>query len=265
ATRIGAQARRYLNAIPRSGTVVSAFRGGVNVLLNETDDLALVFVQSGAVPLHPWALAAEAVEHLRVGDVAVAEPDCIHFRSEIVIDFASAQVAELRIAPYTNNEAALAQSRLPLLEKALSEGDGDPFRPRIDEVLEDWKQTCDSEALARLIGLGAGSTPSGDDALVGILAGLTSNASLLGETRLVQLRYAVRKALAALSTPLGSAQMIAAAIDRLFPEPLLDLVTALGHSKTSDVLRQAIDRVVGLGASSGRSMLVGLLASLASS
>jgi hypothetical protein len=85
---------------------------------------------------------------------------------------------ELRIGPYTYEEAKRALSRVPLLEHFVEEEatrrPSDPFQLRIDAVREQWGATGDPSLLAALFGLGAGSTPSGDDILMGILAGLTA-------------------------------------------------------------------------------------------
>lgn len=91
---------------------------------------------------------------------------------------------EARISPYTKEEGERALARLPLLqqfrEEELSKRDSDPFQPQIDAMLKQWKKTGDPEDLLDLIGLGSGSTPSGDDVLVGMLVATAA----FGETQL---------------------------------------------------------------------------------
>lgn len=91
ATRIGLYAARHLGTKPTKGTIVSTFRGGFNLLLNEPANPALVSVQTADVPLHPWALD---LDHLIAS----------------VIDWREAARLELRIQEYGNAEI-LSRSR----------------------------------------------------------------------------------------------------------------------------------------------------------
>ena len=59
------------------------------------------------------------------------------------------------------------------MEQEWKEHPPDPFQPQIDAILRRWHESGEADILLDLIGLGVGSTPSGDDVLVGILAGLS--------------------------------------------------------------------------------------------
>ena len=67
---------------------------------------------------------------------------------------------ELRIAPYTPEQAEVALSRLPILEQFLAEARAcrspDAFQFWIDAILERWRATDDPAVLVNLVGLGIG-------------------------------------------------------------------------------------------------------------
>ncbi len=97
-----------------------------------------------------------------------------------------------------------------------------------------------------LCGLGPGSTPLGDDLMVGVLAGLWRVAPHLvpdlGDLR-------------SRTTP-TSAEMLRHATANAFPEPLAELVNRL------DATKPPVQPLLELGASSGAAMLAGLRALL---
>ena len=261
---IGGHAHRYLTAKPRSGRVASTFRHGFNVLFDEESDPGFVSIQSQDVPLHPWAVASETAGRIRVGDLAVGEADRIRFREgDITMDLSAAAMDELRIKPYVAEEGKRALSRLSLLGELLEEErakqNPDPFRLEIDAVVRRWKETGDSNVLLDLVGLGTGSTPSGDDMLVGILAGYAAFERISDEAKasLFGLR-AVLHAAENQETSLPSAQMLAAAADGSSSEPLLKVLSALASEFDRDV-RPATRSLASQGATSGLEMLAGVL------
>jgi len=267
ANRMGAHAFRYLAAKPRTGRVASRFRHGFNVLFEEASDPGFLSVQSEGVPLHPWAVASELAGRVRVGDLAVAKADRIRFREgDVVMDLSAAAVDELRIKTLASRDGERALSRLPVLNKLLEEErakrDSDPFRPEIDAILKRWKGTGDSDVLLGLVGLGTGSTPAGDDVLVGMLAGFTAFERISNEakTSLFGLR-AARRAAETRETPLPSAQMVAAATNGAVSEPVLELLSALASESELNV-RKATRSLASQGATSGLEMLSGLLQAL---
>jgi len=267
ANRIGAHAFRYLATKPRSGQIISRFRRGFNVLFGEQSDPGFVSIQAEGVPLHPWAVACELAGRIRVGDLVVAEADRIRFREgDDVVDVSAAAVDELRIKPHASEEGERALSRLPILKKILAEErakqDPDPFRSEIDGILNRWKKTGNFSMLLGLVGLGPGSTPSGDDVLVGMLAGFTAFERISNEVKTPLL--GLRAALRATETPrtsLPSAQMLAAAGDGSVPEPVLALLSALASEFDRDVWKPTRS-LVAQGATSGIETLAGLLQAL---
>jgi hypothetical protein len=103
-------------------------------------------------------------------------------------------------------------------------------------------------ALGRLVGAGPGTTPTGDDLVVGLLAGLRATGDLprarrLGEDVLGLLERTTR----------ASRHELAAAADGRFGEALLDVVTALtAPTARAGELASAAARLATWGASSGR-------------
>ncbi len=260
ATRIGGYAHRYLTAKPRTGSVASTFRHGFNVLFDEETQPGFVSIQSQDVPLHPWALEVPNIaDEIQLGSAVSAESSRISLRPT-TIHWQRATRYALQIIPYTNEKAKRALSRLSSLDRFLEQDrvkrDPNPFRPQIDAILKRWKEAGDSKAPLDLVGLGTGSTPAGDDALVGLAAGFTALDK--GENLRLPRAASVRS-----NTSLASAQMIAAALDGAFPEPLCDLVAALGREDVDEAeIRGLAERLVALGANSGWMMLHGLSVAL---
>jgi len=267
AVSIGGHAFRVLIGRPRTGRVASVFRHGLNVLFDDEADPVLISMQTADVPLHPFAVEVRRPPNAREGEEVSADSRCLRFGAGDRVAFGDTASDDLRIAPYSPDESNRARTRQPLLDRLLAERspdrDSDPFRSRIDGILAAWRTTGGIRVLRDLVGLGAGSTPAGDDALVGLIAGLTALENVAHEAKaaLRGLRSAPHEARGL--TSLASAQMIDAALDGSFPEPLRDLVERLGSEAAieSDI-QHAAHRVAALGATSGRMMLRGLAATL---
>ncbi|MGI5863241.1 MAG: DUF2877 domain-containing protein, partial [Myxococcales bacterium] len=115
--------------------------------------------------------------------------------------------------------------------------------------------------VAALVGLGPGSTPTGDDLLTGLAACLLR----LGADSVLR-KTSSAAFLAALKTsPRGrttdtAAEMLRNAADGAFPEALVDFVTQLGDEQTEpEALQSAADALAELGAQTGTDMLAGAL------
>jgi hypothetical protein len=108
-----------------------------------------------------------------------------------------------------------------------------------------------------LIGLGPGLTPSGDDYLVGLLAGLEA----AGHPAVPALASAVAHAAPGRTTAIG-ASCLAHAARGHYAERLQDVLIAMATGADDDVLARAIDRAMAYGATSGADTLVGLFAGI---
>ena len=269
ATRIGGHACLYLAAEPRTGRVASFFRHGLNVAFDDGGAATWVSVQSAAVPLHPWAVEVSAVPpNLEAGDLVKSDGEGAHLGASF-LGLSGVRVDDLRIESYTPEEVERALLRLPLLEQFLAEARAchspDAFQSQIDAILERWQATGDSSLLTGLVGLGIGSTPSGDDLLVGLAAGLVAFSMVSDKAgrRLQSVLSGLRGeggSAVARTTP-ASQQALAAALEASFPEPLCLLVGDLGaHASDADRIRTSTSGVLALGASSGTNMVRGLCA-----
>jgi len=263
ANRIGGAAFRYLADRPRCGRVASRFSGGVNLLFEDGE--AFVPLQTTAVPLHPWAIEILG-EPLRLPEgTSVSAGGGELSLGDTRIPLFDAQIEELSLPRLSEEEAAIARRNLPILARFVEEArktrTPDPFQPQIDAIVDRWHETGDPGALLGLIGFGAGSTPTGDDVLVGILAGISLFEGLGDrvEEALAQLRTGIQGT-ARVRTPLPSAQMLLAACGRSFPEPLLGLLGALASSSSEDDLLERAERVARLGHHSGIAILSGPIA-----
>ena len=265
AERIGSHAWQYLTTQSRKGRVVSSFSGGINLLF---EDEAFVPVQTRAVPLHPWAVQVSG-HLLRVdeGTSASFAGEEIEI-SDTIISLGNAKIEPLRLPRLSNEEAKIARSRSPLLVQFIVEcrktRSPDPFQPQIDAILRRWHESDEADILLDLIGLGAGSTPSGDDVLAGILAGLSilEKVSRKEMQQLVRLHSGIQARVKS-RTPLPSAQMLLVACERSFGEPILEFIEGITLSTTSEaVLLKHAKNISQLGEHSGLAMLLGLRSSL---
>jgi hypothetical protein len=119
------------------------------------------------------------------------------------------------------------------------------------------------QAVAALVGLGAGLTPSGDDFLCGFLAAVRASDPGLMEGReelIKALNDAAKRNLQ--RTTQISAGLIRCAAQNFWPLPLVDLAEALARDREPGALR-ALDELCGLGHSSGSDMATGFLFGLA--
>jgi hypothetical protein len=115
------------------------------------------------------------------------------------------------------------------------------------------------DVLAEIVGRGPGSTPSGDDVLVGILAVLNSpHSSAAGAGAAESLGRAILPLL--WTTTDISGQLLRQAVKGLFSRDVHELVLALLGNPAPQQLRKAIRRVIETGATSGADTCMGLLA-----
>lgn len=266
--RAGQDAWEWLPAADRSGRVGGSFRGGVNVVFGSE---ALVSLQSPSVPIHPWALvAALPWEEVKEGDPVTASKGKLSV-GRLVLPLAQAEVVDLTFHPPEDLVSLEElQARVALIEQLLADTP-DPFESEFDRafvrdrdrILAEWQETGTPEVLLDLIGRGPGTTPAGDDTLVGLLAGLAVLEAVdpdLAGPRLQATRHTLR-AQPHHQTSLLSSQALASAAARRFSTTLLALQLALmdGSTATARLLRAATDALA-LGQTTGRAALSGLIA-----
>ncbi|MFC2079451.1 DUF2877 domain-containing protein [Candidatus Bipolaricaulota bacterium] len=270
ASRIGAHAHRYLFTKSRQGTVLSLFQHGFNVLFDEDSDVGFVPFQSVSVPLHPWAIELPDLAGIpAVGAPSTVEGDCIRFDDELSIAMGDAEICELRIQPWRQDEAVSAQRRVLKIKdsyaaKLTESYPGSISRQSREDLIRETGKTLEA-ILHELVGSGRGSTPSGDDFLVGSLAVLwaTRTFSLHADRQIKGFRVLCRWEKLVERTPLPSAQMILAATEGSFAEPIqVFLATIIGEE--DELIADATATLVAQGATSGIDVLSGILAALRS-
>jgi len=269
ATRIGSHAYRYLQGT-RTGTVISAFRHGFNALFNTDSDPGFVTFQAQDMPLHPWAVVLPGESPVvEKGTICSAEMRSIRFKSGFIVSFAGATVAKLHIQSWNQEEAAHALHNKLLIGNSIEakKSSTKPIQIEADilTILVRGRLPDDAQILVELVGRGSGSTPAGDDVLLGMLAALSalSTSSHQSRLELATLRGELHSVDLFKKTTLSSAQMLNAAMSGSFPAPLCALVTDLKRLDIEDCeLQQSIDRVLGLGATSGWFFLIGFMAAI---
>jgi hypothetical protein len=116
-----------------------------------------------------------------------------------------------------------------------------------------------SDALARVVGRGPGSTPAGDDVVIGILAVLAAPAAgQAGAAAARSLRDAMRPWLA--GTTDISAHLLRQAARGWVGRNVHELIVALIEDAPTEALQAAVQRVLDTGATSGADLCAGLLA-----
>lgn len=115
----------------------------------------------------------------------------------------------------------------------------------------------------RLVGLGAGLTPSGDDFLVGLCAGLHARVGRESDRRRLMARLCSSLRSELPRTTTISAHQLRLAASGQFNEDVLDARDVLVSSRSRHAVRAALARLVAVGASSGAAACEGLRAGLA--
>jgi hypothetical protein len=235
---------------------------------------ALVCFQSQSVPIHPWTLVAD----LPWDEVEEGAPVTVSRAKLSVGRFAlpleEAEVVDLTFHP-PEHLVSLEELRehVALIKQLLAETP-DPFEGEFDRafvrdrdrILAEWQETGAPEVLLELIGRGPGTTPAGDDTLIGLLAGLEVLAAVapdLARSRLQATRHMLR-ARSLPRTSFLSAELLESATGGRFPSDLLGLLAGLANPETalSDLLGLA-QRVLDAGHTTGWSALVACADSLA--
>jgi hypothetical protein len=249
----------------RRGRVASVHARAINVILETGPVLTIL---PDGTPVHPWALVADVAAPRFASLGTALKDDVVHIDAQVLragpcaFDFTTAEVVELRLR---NCRAAVPAAAVQVLARAAATGSrSGAFDATLDAVLGEFTRGAPVEDLAgRLVGLGEGFTPAGDDALVGILAGL--DVASRTQTAAGALRAAL---VAALPSPLGArttqtaAQMVAAAADGLYAEPVLHVLEALCEAEEFGPDHAALRALAQMGARSGVDTLRGLVAAV---
>jgi hypothetical protein len=236
------------------GVVVSVHRHAVNLRLDEGP---VIGVLSEVRRLHPWSVVAALAEAALAVSTPVAGDRKALQIGPVTLVLEGAVIAELVI---TARPRALPPASLATLA-ARAEGATNGLPNALEAGLASFQTGGSPAPLASLVGLGEGLTPSADDVLVGVLAGLDLASDACPEATGVR-RELVRALPGNLEsrTPRVSAQALGAAIAGRYAAPLLDVLEVCGQPAAGSRLDTALSGLLDVGHRSGRDTLLGLLA-----
>jgi len=242
------------------GIVHSVFARAVNLMIR-AEMWTLLAADKADLPFGIRVASADFdVLGLRNGDPVNVRAGFVSIGSG-----SSCRVVDCRAAPrwlparHNKTEPGLA-GRLAVLATAASDRswhESARMAQAVRSALEVSAALCD--ALAKVVGQGPGSTPSGDDVLVGILAVLNSpHSGAAGARAAESLGRAILPLLWTTSDVSG--QLLRQAVNGLFSRDVHELVLALLGNPAPQQLRNTIRRVIETGATSGADTCMGLLA-----
>lgn len=270
ASRMSARIGAMFGPAATSGTVLACHRSALTLLLG--DDLVTVAPDAaGGLPdgLNVGAIFAPATLGIRPGMPVVADQHGLLIGAALAIDVTAAArwSPVLRhvpvAAPGLPVRASAVRAAVALDDRAFGvDGPTSSFRAVAAPLVRDLaaalgEASPDTAAIgARLIGLGPGLTPSGDDVLVGLVAALFA----LGDTRAAILAGTWATCAATRTTPVAASfHRHAAAGD--FAERLHDLLGAV-LAGPPERIAGSVHRAAAWGATSGADTVLGVLLAL---
>jgi Protein of unknown function (DUF2877) len=271
------------------GEVVSAFSRAVNIrhsqglLVSLIEETRAMTYLSVCLP----ALFRERKKRLVPGDRVRFEGHSL-VTGDFVVDFVGRPTWQGTLK--RNDVKGFSASKVSLVKEALllkgRDGGflgllrgGDTINPFADKAMKVLGEiqgapspAARSKALSGLVGLGPGSTPSGDDFITGLM---------LGEETLRLVRPTEAKAVAGSQDAMVAWEVekedLRVAIDRTndagktllwqalhghFPEYLIETLRAVSKAKGRQEIMDAVEGAVGRGATSGTDVLTGFLFSM---
>lgn len=253
--RLGASVDRRLQAAPRAlGRVHSVFAHAVNVLCHDARLVTLHGPRPLAAPF------AAALDHLPRPDLLAPGMDVQRMGGQLVLgeltlDWRGAEVVELTLAPAAGGSAlaaALLETPLPQGAPALRSPVALEGRRRLAAGLRQRDARDVVEGALRLVGLGEGLTPAGDDCLVGILAVVRRfRPDFLADHPVIATSIA---AAAGDGTTAVGREFLLHALAGDFSEA----VVALASARIEDAARAALGDLLSMGATSGADTAVGM-------
>ena len=250
---------------PQQGRVVAAFERGAYLSFGTR---ALVFASDATVTMGPLVIRTTRSHWpgLKVGAMVALDAEALNIEDAVVINVRDAAVWRPPPFPAASRaQLTVALTVVDSLARGQDTGGTSAAAPRLRAMLQRARATVLGDTLdgedwpEALLGLGPGLTPSGDDALVGMLIALRA----LGEhVRLEQLANRIENGLDDATTPVSAAH-VRAAMTGAASEPLhLVSNSLLGGAPDLATLERDLDALLAIGHSSGSDALAGLLAVL---
>jgi hypothetical protein len=245
----------------RRGVAVSVHARAINLLF---DDGPLVALLPAGSPLHPWALVVPlaARELARVTEGAkVGVSDGVLEVGPVRIELAGLEVVDLRLR--LRLRALPAAGFEALARHVAAQPAAGPFEPALATALGAFQAGGDVVGLATLVGVGEGLTPSGDDVLVGVLAGLDASREIGRDAGVLRERLCGALERGTSRTTRLSAQMLDAAAAGFYAEPVLGVLETLASPRPGvKALERAVAALLAVGHRSGADTLRGVVAGL---
>jgi hypothetical protein len=240
-----------------SGTVAAARRGVAFVQMGSGPLLA--FLPRGT-PIHPWALSVSIDPSTLTQGTQVRVGRGVLAIGSNLIPLGEAKTVGLCI-PRRPRDLPVRTMRL-VVDLKVHRPDSGPFDSACSKGLAHFGSGGNPDGLTRILGIGKGFTPSGDDTLVGALAGL----DLVQRASPAAARD--RRALVAFLLPQleegtsrFSASLILAAAAGHYAEPILSVLRIVGRSNaTAASLDAACAALLDVGHDSGAFILEGIRA-----
>lgn len=239
----------------RTGRVHSVFDHAVNLLI----DTNLWTILGDADRLSPFSIA---LAHWPDAGIGARAGDAVQIRAGFV--GLGANVVDCRAVPCWSgqpwaNAAGRLEQRLTAVEaaaRARAWAGTAPLVARLSDALG--RGLGVDDALAQMVGCGPGLTPSGDDAIVGVLAGLHLSPDVKDGPQMARhLADALAPRLA--GTTDISRHLLMQAAQGHISRPLHHLGAALQGSGDLPI---ALTRVLSIGATSGADACLGLVGAL---
>ena len=252
-TKVSTYAKQIINN-KRSGIVHSVYRNTINIIVNGK----LLALQTANSPVSPISLITD-LDTDSMNQLSLKAGDTIHFRRKnaIVLDLAPTRAIghSIRHELYKKFTQIISQSQtngFELIFQMSPKVDKDFILSAAETKIHEVHRFCTknnvskaAEKLCELIGLGTGLTPSGDDFLCGVLAGLHIQGNEYSEFAYC-LRNNIRKNLQ--RTNDISAAFLSSAIEGHFSlavnelwknpdtEKISQMFHSIGHSSGMDTL-----------------------------
>jgi hypothetical protein len=244
----------------RRGFIASVHPRAINLLLDDGPLVALLPAES---PLHPWAVAVPVASrdlaHVTEG-APVRVSEGVIEAGALRVELTGLEVVDLRLRRRLRALPAAVRS---LARHAGATQPGGPFEPALAAALERFRAGGEIRGLAELVGVGEGLTPSGDDVLVGVLAGLDAAGEVSGEAAALRARLCVELEQGTSRTTRLAAQMLDAAEAGFYAEPVLGVLETLALPKPGvRALTRAVAALLAVGHRSGADTLRGIVAAL---
>ncbi len=271
-----------------SGRVGAVFRGACSVRPRRDSLLTFLPAEAGK---HPAAISLDTMadfdfrRHVRSGEAVQCRAGIVRFAgSELSIDLRTAE-SWSSLIPALRTDISRPQSLRAwhgawrellahrdrggfgaLLQSRSGDGLVGIARPAVSALFQATRRNdayLAAKAAERLVGLGPGHTPSGDDFLVGYLTGLRVSSEGTAAHRSFLSDLSRRVARAAEATTETSRLYLRLAADGRVAESVSDLAARIGSGDGNEEVGAASGRLFRMGHSSGVDVGMGLLMGIA--